>query len=259
MSFKWFWNMKSVLIISENKKNADTLRTACRQHNLLVEKYADVFAGIERMRQCLFDVVILDAESNGFSPVKAIRLIKHFDPEARIIVHTSQNSRQLEVSVRKEQIFYFHVNSFGVEEIILAVLAALGLSCARRDVGDHRRILLVDSDTDFLALQSAVLERHGYHVVSASSLETARKLIDSWHPHLICLDICMPSDMAGLQFARQLGQEQETSMIPILFMSSETSVSFPLSESVDSDRWLEKPFASDVFISTIQSYLRESA
>jgi CheY-like chemotaxis protein len=251
--------MKSVLIISENKKNADTLRAACRQHNLLVEGYADVFAGIERMRECHFDVVVLDAESNCFSPVKAIRLIKRFDPDARIIVHTSRNSRQLEVSIRKEQIFYFHVNSFGVEEIILAVLAALGLSCARREVDDQRRILLVDDDTDFLALQSAVLERHGYHVVSASNLDAARELIASWHPHLICLDIRMPSQKEGLQFARQLRQDQETSMIPILFMRSDRSPSLPMSATVDNDLWIEKPFASDVFVSTIQNYLRESA
>jgi DNA-binding NtrC family response regulator len=85
----------------------------------------DPIVAIENAQEQQFDLIVIEAEPSRVDVDHAIKIFKSCTPNARIIVHTNSNSRTLESKVRKEKIFYFHLDSFGSEDLKLAIRNAL--------------------------------------------------------------------------------------------------------------------------------------
>ena len=64
-------------------------------------------------------------------------------------------------------------------------------------LGGKRRVLLVDDEPGILATLGAILELHDLEVVTASSSEAARQLLESAGFDLVITDMKMESDTAG--------------------------------------------------------------
>jgi DNA-binding NtrC family response regulator len=56
---------------------------------------------------------------------EVVPIIKALAPRLPVIITAPENSQELEVKVRQASIFYYHVKSFGLEELDLAVQNAL--------------------------------------------------------------------------------------------------------------------------------------
>jgi len=71
------------------------------------------------------NVLVLDvclAKGMGYD---AISIIKGLTRNLPIIVTTEENNPEQESSIRQKGIFYYHVNSFGMEELMLAISNAV--------------------------------------------------------------------------------------------------------------------------------------
>jgi DNA-binding response OmpR family regulator len=96
---------------------------------------SDPLLGIQKVQERHFDLILLDANTPGMRIDSTIRLLKGCDPMARIIVRTDENTRGLEMLVRSEKVYYYHVDSLGDQELLLAMATALGLSNALYPAG----------------------------------------------------------------------------------------------------------------------------
>jgi len=81
---------------------------------------------------------------------------------------------------------------------------------------EARRILVVDDDPLTLALLADGLEKHGYVLAKASSGEEALAVYESFDPHLIVMDICMPG-ISGIEAAQRIRALRD---IPVIFLSA---------------------------------------
>ncbi len=116
-------------------------------------------------------------------------------------------------------------------------------------------VLIVDDIADNLNLLSDMLAQRGYNVKIALSGPEALASIKQEQPDLILLDIQMP-DMDGYEVCRRLKANQETSDIPVIFLSA-------LSETDDIIRGFEvggvdyvsKPFQSREVVARVNSQL----
>jgi len=52
---------------------------------------------------------------------EAVSIVKSLDPKLRIIMMTKKNSKKLEAKVRAQDIFFYFIKSFGLEELKLAI------------------------------------------------------------------------------------------------------------------------------------------
>jgi DNA-binding response OmpR family regulator len=52
-----------------------------------------------------------------------------------------------------------------------------------------KRILIIDDDLDLLMLLERRLQKEGYYIETAASLEEAEEILPSFVPHLVLLDI----------------------------------------------------------------------
>ena len=124
---------------------------------------------------------------------------------------------------------------------------------ANADLG---RVLVVDDNPGNVLLIRAQLEREGYVVDSA---QTGQEGLDSalaQPPDLILLDIMMPG-MDGYQVCRLLREDESTSAVPVIVLTS-------LSEKVDklqafncgADDFLSKPLDRAELLARVSSLLR---
>jgi DNA-binding NarL/FixJ family response regulator len=119
--------MNCLVLANPQKQIAVEIDRYLKDHSVPVTLISDAILGIQKVQEQHFDVIILDAKLQGVGIEDTIRLLKGADPQARIIVRTEENSRPLETAIRREKVYYFHVDSLGMQELQLAISSALGL------------------------------------------------------------------------------------------------------------------------------------
>lgn len=77
-----------------------------------------------------------------------------------------------------------------------------------------KTVLLIDDSPELLKLNRRVLRPQGYHILSAGTLQEARRLLAEAKPDAIVLDIDLP-DGSGIDFCRDL-----RSRIPVVFLTA---------------------------------------
>jgi DNA-binding NtrC family response regulator len=117
--------MKNILIINSKITESSDLTESLKEQMIPFESSPDVLSGLSRAHEQQFDVIILDSRPTGMQIDQVIRLFKRYNPYTKIIVRTDVNSRQLEAKARKEPIYYYHVNSFGLQDLMMAISTAL--------------------------------------------------------------------------------------------------------------------------------------
>lgn len=105
------------------------------------------------------------------------------------------------------------------------------------------KILIVDDDPDMVEASRIVLERDGYSVEQASTVDEGLQKLADANPDLLILDVMMEEPDDGLRLARQVRRTGNT--LPILML---TSVNRALgiqigkdAEMVPVDEFMEKP------------------
>jgi DNA-binding response OmpR family regulator len=81
-----------------------------------------------------------------------------------------------------------------------------------------KSILLVDDDEDFLMVMSAMLRRHGMHVIVATDGITATSIAVKQRPDMIVLDIGLPGGEGTLVMKRLHGLPQ-LAAVPMVILS----------------------------------------
>jgi len=121
------------------------------------------------------------------------------------------------------------------------------------------KILIVDDDPDMVEAGRIVLEREGYSVESAPSLEEGLIKLAESEPDLLILDVMMAEPDDGLRFARKARRDGLT--LPILML---TSVNRALGlqigmdeEMVPVDEFLEKPVDPATLVEKVRWLLEE--
>ncbi len=121
---------------------------------------------------------------------------------------------------------------------------------------EARRILIVDDDRLTLALLADHLEKQGYVVAKASSGEEALAVYESFDPHLIVMDICLPG-ISGIEAAQRI---RALCDIPVIFLSAYEDPEY-LRDSIALGGmvYLLKPLTVQQLIPPIESALARAA
>jgi adenylate cyclase len=117
------------------------------------------------------------------------------------------------------------------------------------------RILVVDDVAQNVRLLQAVLETHGYDVVSASDGHAALNLLVSAKPDLVLLDVVMPQP-DGYAVCRQLRAQEETAMLPVIMLTASEESEKTKAIEAGADDFIPKPFNRNELLTRIRSLLR---
>lgn len=85
----------------------------------------------------------------------------------------------------------------------------------------HKTVMIVEDQLEFLAIYKLYLERHGYRVVAAEDGEVAVRFAREHRPNVILMDLSMPR-LDGIEATRELKRSPETRDIPVVLMTAHT-------------------------------------
>lgn len=122
---------------------------------------------------------------------------------------------------------------------------------------ESHHILLVDDDSDFLALVSRWLKKD-YRVSTINSGEQALKYLQTVHPDLILLDYAMPK-MSGLQVLESIRQNPDTQNLPVIFLTgTDDRETVKNAERLNPKGYLLKSIGKAGLIMGIQKYFEQA-
>ena len=117
-------------------------------------------------------------------------------------------------------------------------------------------LLLVEDEPLVQINNKKILQRRGYLLKQAFSLEEARVIIAEDAPRAIVLDIMLP-DGSGLDFLAELRQ---SSNVPVLMLTAMgTSQDIIRGLEAGGDDYLTKPYDLAVFLMRVEALLRRSS
>ncbi len=87
-----------------------------------VDNLKDVIMTIQNEKVSVLVMDVCLPEPMGY---EAISIIKGLDRKLPIIITADENNPEQESRIRQKGIFYYHMNSFGMEELILAISNAM--------------------------------------------------------------------------------------------------------------------------------------
>lgn len=87
-----------------------------------VDNIKDVLMTLQNEK---INVLVMDVHLPEDMGYEAISIIKGLHRKLPIIITADENNPEQESRIRQKGIFYYHVNSFGMDELILAISNAL--------------------------------------------------------------------------------------------------------------------------------------
>jgi DNA-binding response OmpR family regulator len=126
------------------------------------------------------------------------------------------------------------------------------------------KVLLVDDDVDFVDLNKAVLENHGFQVACAFSTQEGLDKVRFEQPDLIVLDLMMEKHDSGFAFAKAVKADPNYKKIPILMLTAVAeSTGYDFSQELDgywmkTDDYAAKPLLPEELIKRVGSMLQRA-
>jgi len=122
-------------------------------------------------------------------------------------------------------------------------------------MGEPRRILVVDDESQITRVLRTSLSSHGYDLRVANDGETALEIMKDWTPDLVITDLSMPN-MDGLELCRRL---RHTTQIPIIVLSVRGEERTKV-QALDAgaDDYVTKPFGMEELLARVRANLRRT-
>ncbi len=117
------------------------------------------------------------------------------------------------------------------------------------------KILVIDDEPEITDIIETFLENAGYQVKSENSSVIGIERAKTFLPDLILLDIMMPF-MDGYQVCRELKKSQETSKIPVVFLTGKDArTDEGKSFEAGGDLFIKKPFSCERLLEIVKVVL----
>ncbi|MBC8182252.1 response regulator [candidate division KSB1 bacterium] len=254
-----------VLIIDKDQgKNTSKLMEMLSDVDVTVDY--DLGTAIHRFQKNRFDTIVVDANIKGMQIDRIIQILKDIDPTIKIIVKTDRNSKTLEAKIRKEEIYYYHLDSFGPDDLKLAIDSAVvrkplyGSNIKYQNFAGEKSklVLMVDEDDRFIDIHKTNLENHDYRVTVCYDADEGIERAKKETPNIILVDINTPLGSEGLHFIEMLMNEKRIMSIPLLIFITKimTEKYEKILERVESSlpiwSYLEKPIKIEEVIPKIE-------
>ena len=118
------------------------------------------------------------------------------------------------------------------------------------------RVLVVDDEESITDLLSMALRYEGMTVEVSHTGRDALRALDTFHPHLMVLDVMLP-DVDGFEIARRLTRENHR--VPVMFLTARGELEDKLRGfTVGGDDYMTKPFSVEELIVRARAILRRA-
>ena len=112
---------KRVLIIDPDPWERRDLAKYLKAENYYIETGKNLSEAIKKISEGVFSCLVMDVNLPEMKGYEAVSILKNLDPRLKIIITTRKNSKRLEAKAREQDIFFYFIKSFGLDELKLAI------------------------------------------------------------------------------------------------------------------------------------------
>ncbi len=247
---------KPVLLLGEDSRYADTLAAELAHFGYavtVVDRPTELSAALERIDP----VALVVADGYGEQPAGGIDVVRAHprlkDGQLPIVFVSKQEDIDSRLAAVRAGGADYLVKPFDPLQLVerLDRLTA-------RDGAEPYRIMLVEDDAMLAAGLTAALEAAGMTVTTLGDPRQVFAMLADRAPELILLDLYLPY-CSGLELAKLIRQQDTFTGIPIVFLSSETSIDRQmLAMSMGGDDFLTKPIMPARLVASVTSRVRRA-
>ena len=117
-----------------------------------------------------------------------------------------------------------------------------------------KNILIYDDDEEILLLCKIILKKYDYTIETLSRCDDVMSDIERVKPDFILMDLWIP-EMGGEKAVKIIKENNSTEHIPVFLFSANTDIE-EITEKINANGFIAKPFDLKTFISTIQNTLQ---
>src|SRR6476646_972579 len=122
-----------------------------------------------------------------------------------------------------------------------------------------RKILLIEDDSDLVALLRYNLQKEGFHCLDAQTGKDALELCRQARPDLVLIDIMLP-DCDGLEICRNIRGEPDLARIPVIFLTARgAEADRIIGLEIGANDYVVKPFFVRELIARIRLQFRSQS
>ena len=110
-----------ILVVDPDPLFAGKLKAMLSPPEYDVETAEGISQAAQMLKDVDFGCVIMDEDLPEMKGHDAVSIEKAISPRVPIIMTAAQNSLEVESSIRREDVFFYHVKAFGIRELQMAV------------------------------------------------------------------------------------------------------------------------------------------
>ncbi len=127
---------------------------------------------------------------------------------------------------------------------------------SRPEVGEKKKILIVDDVARNIQILGNILSSNGYQIAYAQNGRQALKITNTQNFDLILLDIMMP-EMDGYEVCKHLKKSEQTASVPVIFLTAKADMeSIVKGFETGGQDYITKPFNSSELIARVKTQIQ---
>lgn len=171
----------NILVVDDNKDLLNTFALILKRKGYLVETAEDGLQAMEKFTSRHFDVVLMDVIMPKMNGIDALRKMKEYDPNAKVILMTAYCEESQLQKVVEEGVCGTLFKPVNITRLMELIGEATQDPC----------IMIVDDDDDFRYSMAQMLQLNNYQVISAISGEDAVRIARQRTVNIAFVDIKM--------------------------------------------------------------------
>ncbi|MFH1007991.1 MAG: sigma-54 dependent transcriptional regulator [Candidatus Latescibacterota bacterium] len=116
---------EKILVVEDDQTFRLFMTEALKKSGYQVEEATTVEDALQKIKQCRFDLIIMDVRLQNSSGIEAMERIKQIDPQAIIIIMTAYGSKEVALEAVKQGAYDYFTKPFKIDEMSVVVRRAL--------------------------------------------------------------------------------------------------------------------------------------
>jgi DNA-binding response OmpR family regulator len=262
---------KKVLIIEDEKDYVAIVKTFLNKHGYDVVHAYDAVMGINAVIKENPDIILLDLGLPGGGGFSVLENIRNNDNTKQIpvVVITANEDEETEERIKKYKVEEYLMKPFCLPVLVAAVEGIIAVDGdikeIKKDVAMDKEdmvvdqkgksILIIEDESEYVAIIEALLRRQGYNVISAYDTAIGMKSIKKESPDLVILDLGLPGG-GGFSILENIRQIEDTKDMPVIILTGmEDEDLEEQARQLGVKAYFKKPFNSPELIRTVVNIL----
>ncbi len=249
--------LRKILVVEDDKDFSFVVKTALEGAGYAVQTAGDGLQALERVKQMVYDLVILDLMLPKMDG-RALSLKLKENPQTAkipVMVLTAYSQREEFNAIKKDVTLAAYLQKPVPME---KLLTEIGQILKPSEHKKKEKVLLIDDDEELCEMLSFGLTDAGYSPDIVGNGKSAKEYLSRNVPDIILADIMMP-DMNGIELCQWIHSQPRTRDVPIIQMSALSNEAI-IEDSADTGvmDYITKPVSFDILKQKISLALTRS-